>query len=220
MTAQQKEITKEDLKTENDKVNYSIGYNYGDMLKEGGLKVNAELFLKGILDGMNGKEKLLTEEEFNKVIEKALHDMSKYQMENAEKTKLDNKDYKEGAAFLTENKQKEGVSTTKSGLQYKIIKKSGKKQKPKATDKVKVHYEGRFLDGKIFDSSIQRNQPATFPLNQVIPGWTEGVQLMSVGDKYEFYVPQELAYGMKGYSPVIPPYATLIFSVELISIEK
>jgi len=220
MSAQQKVITKKDLKTENDKANYCIGFNYGNILKDAGLKITPELFLKGFIDGMKENKKLLSEEEFQQVIEKALSEMSKHQAEKAEKEKLDNKEYKEGQAFLDENKKKEGVVTTSSGLQYKIIKKSENNNKPKATDTVKVHYEGKLIDGKVFDSSIQRNEPVSFPLNKVIPGWTEGVQLMSVGDKFEFYIPEKLAYGSRGAGNVIPPYATLIFTVELLGIGK
>lgn len=220
MTAQQKEIKKEDLKNDADKTNYAIGFNYGNLLKDAGFALNPELFLKGFIDGMNGSQKLLDENEFNQVINKALQEMSARQMENAEKAKFDNKDYKEGAAFLEANKKKEGVVTTPSGLQYKIIKKGGKNQKPKADQTVKVHYEGKLIDGKVFDSSIQRGEPISFPLNRVIPGWTEGVQLMNVGDKFEFYIPQNLAYGSRGAGNVIPPYATLIFVVELLGIEK
>ena len=124
-----------------------------------------------------------------------------------------------GEAFLAENKKKEGVMTTASGLQYKILK-EGTGEKPKATDTVKVHYRGTTLDGKEFDSSYKRNEPATFPLNGVIKGWTEGLQLMKAGSKFEFVIPSELAYGKPGHPPSIPPDATLIFEVELLDIEK
>ena len=220
MSAQQKVIQKKDLKTENDKMSYAIGYNYGNMIKDGGITIKPELFLKGFIDGMKENKKLLDETEFNQVIEKALQDMSKYQAAKAEKTKFDNKDYKEGAAFLEENKKKEGVVTLPSGLQYKILKKGEGNSKPKATDKVKVHYEGKLVGGKIFDSSYERKEPISFGLNQVIRGWTEGVQLMDVGDKFEFYIPYDLAYGTQARGNVIPAYATLIFVVELLGIEK
>lgn len=219
MTAQQKEIKKEDLKTEGDKANYAIGYNYGNLLKDGGLNINGELFLKGFLDGLSSKAKLLDDAEFESVIQKALQQISASMNEKAEKAKFDNKDYKDGAAFLEANKTKEGVKTTASGLQYKIVKKGNKKDKPKATETVKVNYEGRFIDGKVFDSSYERKEPISFPLNRVIPGWTEGLQLMSPGDKYELYIPYQLAYGSQGRS-TIPPYATLVFTVELLAIEK
>jgi FKBP-type peptidyl-prolyl cis-trans isomerase len=123
-----------------------------------------------------------------------------------------------GKAFLDENGKKEGVTTTASGLQYKVIK-AGTGAHPKATDTVKVHYKGTFLDGKTFDSSYDRGEPISFPLNRVIAGWTEGVQLMPVGATYEFYIPSNLAYGERGAGGVIPPNSTLIFVVELLGIE-
>ncbi|MBQ0033989.1 MAG: FKBP-type peptidyl-prolyl cis-trans isomerase [Bacteroidales bacterium] len=124
----------------------------------------------------------------------------------------------EGERFLAENKLKEGVVTTESGLQYEVIK-EGKGAKPVATDRVKVHYHGTLIDGTVFDSSVERGEPIVFGLNQVIAGWTEGVQLMSVGSKYRFFIPQELAYGSR-QAGQIPPYSTLIFEVELLGIEK
>jgi FKBP-type peptidyl-prolyl cis-trans isomerase len=123
-----------------------------------------------------------------------------------------------GKAFLEANGKKEGVTTTASGLQYKVIK-AGTGAKPKATDTVNVHYKGTFLDGKTFDSSYDRGQPISFPLNGVIAGWTEGVQLMPVGSTYEFYIPSNLAYGERGAGGAIPPNATLIFVVELLGIK-
>jgi FKBP-type peptidyl-prolyl cis-trans isomerase FkpA len=120
--------------------------------------------------------------------------------------------------FLAENRKKEGVMTTVSGLQYKVIE-AGSGAKPKATDTVRVHYRGRLVDGKVFDSSYDRGQPISFGLNQVIRGWTEGLQLMPVGSKYELYIPSALGYGERGASGVIPPNATLIFEVELLGIE-
>lgn len=124
----------------------------------------------------------------------------------------------EGAAFLAENATKEGVVTLPSGLQYKVLT-AGTGAKPKATDKVNVHYEGRLLDGKVFDSSYQRGEPISFGLNQVIKGWTEGLQQMPIGSTYELYIPYDLAYGERGAGANIPPYATLIFKVELLGIE-
>jgi FKBP-type peptidyl-prolyl cis-trans isomerase len=124
----------------------------------------------------------------------------------------------EGQKFLAENAKKEGVVTTPSGLQYKVLD-AGYGSRPKATETVKVHYKGTFIDGKTFDSSYDRGEPISFPLNGVIAGWTEGVQLMPVGAKYEFYIPYNLAYGERGAGGVIPPYATLIFVVELLGIE-
>jgi FKBP-type peptidyl-prolyl cis-trans isomerase len=219
MTAQQKEIKKEDLKTDNDKASYAMGYNYGNILKDGGINIIGELFLKGFQDGLANNPKLLDDAEFGACIQKVLQQISANMSAKAEKDKADNKDYNDGAAFLEANKTKPGVVTTKSGLQYKVIKKGGKKNKPTATQTVKVNYEGRFIDGKIFDSSYERKEPISFPLNRVIPGWTEGLQLMSPGDKYELYIPYELGYGSQGRG-TIPPFATLVFTVELLGIEK
>lgn len=123
-----------------------------------------------------------------------------------------------GEKFLAENAKKEGVITTASGLQYKVLH-QGDGPKPKATDSVNVHYRGTLIDGTEFDSSYKRNAPISFPLNRVIPGWTEGVQLMPVGSKYEFYIPYHLAYGERGAGGAIPPFAALIFEVELLAIE-
>lgn len=125
----------------------------------------------------------------------------------------------EGEKFLAENKEKEGVQVTESGLQY-IVEEAGEGDSPAATDKVTVHYEGKLVDGSIFDSSIKRGQPAQFGVNQVIPGWVEGLQLMKPGAKYKFFIPQDLAYGAHGSQGAIPPYAALVFEVELISIDK
>ena len=125
----------------------------------------------------------------------------------------------DGEKFLEENKKREGVVTLTSGLQYQILK-AGTGEKPLATDKVTTHYHGTFLDGKVFDSSVDRGQPAQFPVNRVIPGWTEALQLMPVGSKWKLWIPYNLAYGEKGYPPKIPPYSALIFEVELISIDK
>jgi len=124
-----------------------------------------------------------------------------------------------GDSFLAQNAKKDGVVTTASGLQYKVIK-SGTGESPKATDTVKVHYEGRLTDGTVFDSSIQRGQPAAFPVNAVIPGWTEALQLMKVGDKWQLYIPAKLAYGDQSPTPTIPPNSVLVFDVELLGIEK
>jgi FKBP-type peptidyl-prolyl cis-trans isomerase FklB len=139
-------------------------------------------------------------------------------MEVRQKTEGE-KNAKEGEAFLASNAKKEGVKTTASGLQYKVIK-SGTGKTPKATDTVKVHYHGTLVDGSVFDSSVQRGEPATFPVDQVIPGWTEVLQLMKEGDKWQVYIPGKLAYGERSPSPKIGPNSTLVFDVELLSIEK
>ena len=136
---------------------------------------------------------------------------------NAEKAEKGNKALEEGKQFLAENAKKEGVTTTASGLQYEVLS-EGNGKRPAATDKVRCHYEGRLIDGTVFDSSYRRGEPADFGLNQVIPGWTEGVQLMQEGAKYRFYIPYLLAYGEGGAGELIPPFSTLVFDVELIKV--
>ncbi|MEG2070823.1 MAG: FKBP-type peptidyl-prolyl cis-trans isomerase, partial [Bacteroidales bacterium] len=177
-----------------------------------GVEVDLNTFIKGFTDGVNGKNQF-SQQEIEEI----------FNVFNAEMQAKQNKDVDaekaKGAAFLAENKKKEGVITTPSGLQYKVIK-MGTGAKPTATDKVKVHYHGTTLDGNVFDSSVQRGEPISFGLNQVIKGWTEGVQLMPIGSKFIFYIPSDLAYGDRGAGGAIKPGATLIFEVELLDIEK
>lgn len=195
------------------KAAYTIGYmmasnNKADLGKE----LDLDTFEAGFRDAFADKDSALTDEQ----MKEALVEFQKVrETQIAEEMKTMATTNKEaGAAFLTENKAKEGVKTTESGLQYKVIT-EGTGASPKATDIVKVDYEGKLLDGKVFDSSYERGQPVEFPLNQVIPGWTEGVQLMNKGAKYEFYIPGDLAYGEAG-APGIEPNSTLIFTVELL----
>lgn len=195
--------------TDKEKMSYALGVNYGEQFKNLGLDVDFDLILKGMNDGLNGANKFSMEEmqaAFQLVNETVESNQQK--MLEEEKTK--------GAEFLAQNKKNKGVVETPSGLQYKVIK-EGTGKKPTATDKVKVHYHGTLLDGTVFDSSVERGEPITFPLNQVIAGWTEGVQLMSEGSKYIFYIPSNLAYGDRG-AQTIKPGATLIFEVELIEV--
>ena len=170
-------------------------------------KVNVKLLEKGIQDMIAG-DTLFTMDELQVFMSGF---MQKQQAIAAEEVQ------KEQVAFLEENKTKEGVVVTESGLQYKIIK-EGEGTKPIATDKVKVHYTGKLIDGSVFDSSVERDEPAEFGLNQVIPGWTEGLQLMAAGSVYELYIPSNLGYGPSGAGEVIPPFATLIFEIELLEI--
>ncbi|MDR3652834.1 MAG: FKBP-type peptidyl-prolyl cis-trans isomerase [Paludibacter sp.] len=198
-----------------DSMSYALGMNVGgDFAKNlkgiPGGKSNVDLLIKGFSTAMKGDTTLIKPEVAAEYFKNYI---SKAQAQDAELKKAD------GEKFLAENKTKEGVQTTASGLQYKVlVAKDG--PKPQATDSVKVNYEGFLIDGKKFDSSIDRGEPITFPLNQVIPGWTEGVQLMSVGSKYKFFVPYTLAYGEKGAgNGVIPAYATLVFEIELLDIK-
>jgi len=211
-------VTKDDLKTQEQKVSYSIGVNLGKNMKNDDLKVDLELFMQGVKDALEKDSALLlTDEEMQAVFTQLQQDMQAKQMKKLEETAGPNK--KAGSDFLAKNKTNPDVKVTASGLQYKIIT-TGNGPSPKVTDKVKVHYAGRLLDGKEFDSSIKRGEPAEFPLNGVIKGWTEVLQLMKVGDKWEVYVPSDLGYGDQGSQGVIPPGATLIFTIELLGIVK
>jgi len=209
--------SKEDLKTQKDKVSYSIGLDIGKNMKTNSIEVDSEILLQGLKDGLEGKDGLLTEEEIAQVMQEFQQELMAKQ---AAKQKEDGeKNMKEGAEFLEANKKKEGVKVLPSGLQYKVIK-SGDGPSPKETDKVKTHYKGTLINGTEFDNSYSRGEPAVFPVNGVIKGWTEVLQLMKVGDKWEVYIPADLAYGERGAGGTIPPNATLIFEVELLGIEK
>ncbi len=205
------------LKTQSDSISYMIGQDVGKSLKNFKSDITMQSFIKGVEDVLKDQQPQITPEKMRELQASFSSQLQKKQEEQAKVTGDKNK--KAGEAFLAENKTKAGVKTTTSGLQYSVIK-EGTGVKPKATDKVKVHYKGTLLDGTIFDSSYDRGEPASFTLNQVIPGWTEGVQLMTVGSTYKFFVPSNLAYGERQAGPQIGPNSTLIFEVELISIEK
>ena len=196
---------KTELKTQKDKLGYAIGLDLGKSLKKNSIDVDLPVVMQGVKDGLTGKE-LLTEDQIKETY-------AAYQQERAEKTK------KEGESFLAANKKKDGVITLASGLQYKIIK-TGSGKTPKAIDSVTVNYRGTLIDGTEFDSSIKRGQPATFQVNGVIPGWTEALQLMREGSKWQLFIPSNLAYGERGAGGTIGPNAVLIFEVELVSINK
>lgn len=200
-----------ELTTEVEKAAYSLGVNLGNNFKQQGLDtiLDLNIVVRGLLDQKDNKSQIAAEE-----AEKVLQSYFQKLQEEQTKTKSE-----EGKKFLEENAKKEGVKTTASGLQYEVIT-MGTGAKPTATDKVKVHYEGSLINGKVFDSSYKRGEPISFPLNGVIKGWTEGLQLMPVGSKFKFYIPQELGYGERGAGQDIPPYSTLIFVVELLDIEK
>src|SRR5437667_7296836 len=199
------------LKDQKDKVSYSIGLNIGFNLGRQNVQVNPDLLAAGIKDAIAGKPQL-NADQVKEVMATFEKDMQQKQKAAGEKNAS------EGAKFLEENKKKEGVKATASGLQYKAIK-EGTGPQPKATDMVTVNYRGTLIDGTEFDSSYKRGQPATFPLNGVIKGWTEAVQLMKVGSKYQLFVPSNLAYGERSVGPDIAPNATLIFEVELLDVK-
>lgn len=205
------------LKNDRDKISYSVGLNIGSGLKTQQIDLNIDMLARGIKDAMGGGKALLTDEEVKTVLMAFQNDLQTKQKKRIEELAVKNKT--EGAAFLSANKSKEGVKTTASGLQYKVIK-EGTGAKPKTTDTVEVHYKGTLMDGTIFDSSYERNEPATFGVGQVIKGWTEALQLMPVGSKYQIWIPSELAYGESGAGDVIGPNAPLVFEVELLSIKK
>lgn len=205
------------LQNQKDKISYIIGMDIGTNLKRQAIDINPEILLKGIQDGRSGNKPLLTEQEMSETIAAFQKELKAKQDEMMKVSGEKNK--KEGEAFLTENKKKEGVVVLPSGLQYKVMKK-GVGKKPKATDTVTTHYRGTLIDGTEFDSSYKRGQPVSFPVNGVIPGWTEALQLMEEGAKWQLFVPSSLAYGERGAGPQIGPHAALIFEVELISIQE
>jgi FKBP-type peptidyl-prolyl cis-trans isomerase FklB len=194
---------------EKDKLSYGLGMMISEqVLKQYG-EIDYQILLEGMKAQAEGKETLMTIEEAGAALNESQQKISEAKFGDAKAN---------GAAYLAENGKKEDVTTTDSGLQYTVMT-EGDGAKPGATDTVTVHYRGTLLDGTEFDSSYSRNQPASFGLNQVIPGWTEGVQLMNIGSKYKFVVPYELAYGERGAGQSIGPYETLIFEVELLKIK-
>ena len=222
--AAKKEITEADLKTEDAKTSYSLGFSMGQSFKKDEITVDLSVFRKGLEDGYAGGKQLLGEEEIKETMTAFQRKMrtkrqAEYKKRMEERKKQGEENKEKGKAFLEANKLKEGVVTTESGLQYKILKK-GTGASPKATDTVKCNYRGTTIDGKEFDSSYKRGEPATFALNRVIKGWTEGLQLMKVGGKWQFFVPPELAYGERGAGHNIGPNEVLIFEVELLEIVK
>ena len=201
-----------------DKLSYALGHNIGHQLIGMGLKesLNIDDFAAGIADVLQGGEPKMEHEEVHEVLEHYFAELEeRQQAEAAERGKAAKG---EGEAFLAENKKRAGVVTTPSGLQYEIVK-EGNGRQPKASDTVRCHYEGTLIDGTVFDSSYRRGVPADFGLRQVIAGWTEGVQLMKEGSIFKFYIPYNLAYGERGAGADIPPYAALIFTVELIKVK-
>jgi FKBP-type peptidyl-prolyl cis-trans isomerase len=205
-----------DLKTDEQKLGYIIGMDIGKSLSEQGTEVDLDSLIDAIRSTYTGEELKLTDEEAAAIRKEYVEKRQAEQQ--VEATAAGQGNLVEGQKFLAENKVKEGVQTTASGLQYKVVT-MGDGAKPAAEDTVKVHYRGTLLDGTEFDSSYARNEPISFGLNRVIPGWTEGVQLMPIGSKFIFYIGPELAYGEGGGGP-IPPNSTLVFEVELLEIEE
>lgn len=200
-----------------DKLSYALGIGIGSQLAGMGAKeLNIDDFAQAIKDVISGSELKVDNAEAQTLVQNFFQEQeAKQQAAAAEAGKVAKA---AGEAFLAENGKKDGVVTLPSGLQYQVLK-EGNGKKPSATDQVVCHYEGTLIDGTVFDSSYQRNQPATFGLNQVIPGWTEGVQLMQEGAKYRFFIPYKLAYGERGAGAQIPPFAALVFDVELIEVK-
>ena len=204
------------FKDQKDKVSYIIGLDIGANLKKQAVDINPDILIKGVKDALSGNKPSLTEQEINSTIAAFQKEMKEKQEEMMKKAGEKNK--KEGEVFLAGNKKKEGVVTLPSGLQYKVIK-NGNGKKPKLTDTVTTNYKGTLIDGTEFDSSYKRGQPASFQVNGVIAGWTEALQRMEEGAKWQLFVPSQLAYGERGAGP-IGPHATLIFEIELISVQE
>lgn len=191
------------LKTKIDSISYAAGLSAAEDLKSREANdINAKIFSQAFIAGMKNEKTQMDKQKAALIFSNYLTDLR----------------VKPGVNFLEANAKKPGVISLPSGLQYEIVTKGPDGPKPLATDKVKTHYHGMLINGEVFDSSVERGEPISFPLNQVIPGWTEGVQLMSVGDKFKFFIPYQLAYGERGAGNVIPPYSALIFEVELLGI--
>lgn len=205
-----------ELQTQKDKFSYALGMNWGTNLRRQSVPVDPDILLRGLKDGLAGGQTLLTEEEEHAAIMEVQNEVRKQQQEKMRAQGEANK--KEGEEFLAANKTKEGVVTLPSGLQYKVLQ-AGTGSKPTASDSVTVNYRGTLINGTEFDSSYKRGQPATFPVTGVIKGWTEALQLMPVGSKWQLFIPPDLAYGERGPGE-IGPNATLIFEVELLKIAE
>jgi FKBP-type peptidyl-prolyl cis-trans isomerase FklB len=205
------------LTTQKDKFSYALGMNLGTSLKKQSVAVDPNILARGLKDALGGGKTALTEDQARATLMEVQTEMRKKQQEQMQQAGAANK--KEGDAFLAANKSKDGVITLPSGLQYKILT-PGTGPKPTASDSVVCNYRGTLINGTEFDSSYKRGQPATFPVNGVIKGWTEALQLMPVGSKWQLFVPSDLAYGERSPSPEITPDSTLIFEVELLSIQN
>lgn len=206
-----------DLKNKSQRQSYAIGQSIGGNIKAQNIDVNDEALIKGLSDALKGKSELSTEN-----MQTSITEFQKEQQEKQEQTMkgLAEKNLKNANTFLEVNKKKSGVKTTASGLQYKVVKEGTGKRSPSESDMVTVHYAGTLINGTEFDSSIKRGTPATFQVSGVIKGWTEALQLMKVGDKFQLFIPPQLAYGERGAGGLIEPNAALIFDVELLDIKS
>ena len=205
------------IKEEMDKLSYALGLGIGHQLKQMGLKgqLKIEDFAQSITDVLDDNQLQMTNAEAQVLVNAFFQEQEKKMLE--QRAQAGKAELERGRVFLENNGKRAEVTTTKSGLQYEVLT-EGTGKHPKATDKVRCHYEGRLIDDTVFDSSYRRNEPAVFGLNQVIAGWTEGLQLMGEGAKYRFYIPYLLGYGESGAGEMIPPYATLVFDVELLEV--
>lgn len=204
------------LKTLREKASYALGVDLGSGFKQQVLDIDPELFIRGIRDELADGDKLMGIEEMQQALMQYREELQAREMNRMEEASM--KNAAAGEKFLAENAERAEVKQTETGLQYEVMKK-GDGDQPEATDEVEVHYTGTLIDGTVFDSSVERGEPIVFPLNRVIPGWTEGLQLMKEGATYRFYIPAELAYGERGAPPMIGPNETLIFDVELIEVK-
>ena len=204
------------LKDKVDRVSYALGLDIGSDLNQQSIEVNTDILMKGIKDALSGGKRLLSDDEIRETM--ATFTKELVEKEAEDRRKLVDRNKKDGMAFLAENKKKEGVKTLASGLQYKAIS-EGNGKSPKATDTVTVNYRGTLINGYEFDSSYRRGVPSTLLVNGAISGWTEALQLMKVGAKWQLFIPSNLAYGEEGTGNIIGPNASLIFEVELISIK-
>jgi FKBP-type peptidyl-prolyl cis-trans isomerase FklB len=200
-----------------DSVSYAVGVLVAGNFKSQNISLNVDMVAKGFASASQGGKLVLTEAECQNIMSTFM--MKNQERQSAETAKQFLPNLEVGNKFLEANKKKDSVTTTASGLQYKVIK-MGTGPKPLATDKVKTHYHGTLIDGTVFDSSVQRGEPVSFPVSGVIPGWVEALQLMPVGSKWRLFIPQELAYGIRGGGQTIKPYSALVFEVELLEIEK
>ena len=215
---------KSSLATEVDSVSYALGLDMANKIKENFDDMDQGLFVQGFKNGMDSTNLLIESKDINNILrtffqKKQQERMKEMQEEQAKKAEVEFGDNKKaGEEFLAENKTKDGVQTTESGLQY-IVLKEGEGEAPTASSRVKVHYHGTLTDGTVFDSSVERGEPSEFGVGQVIKGWTEGLQLMKPGAKYKFFIPQELAYGAQQRGQHIKPFSALVFEVELLEVE-